>query len=193
MAPSAVAQQAARIAAATLSVLPFWLPASAAPAADGLARLDPCTIVAVQMLDDVDSGMAKPGDFFRFETVNAVTVGKTVVIPSRTLGYGIVAVASPAGSSGRPGTLVLEPRYLVLPDHSHLGVVLDHVAGDLQRSGTSGNVPGYLGAIPMLGAAVGIFNYFHHGKNIEVKRGAQFAVFPSDAPAVEKCQKDPDY
>lgn len=154
--------------------------------------LNECTVVAVQMLDDVDSATASPGDFFRFETINAVTVGNKIVIPARTIGYGIVAIASPAGSGGRAGTLVLEPRYLVMPDGTHLGVVLNHNTSDLQRSGSSGNMPGYLGAIPGLGAAIGIFNFLHHGKNIEVKKGAAFTIFPSEGPSTEHCQQHPD-
>lgn len=167
---------------------------SAAKAEDrqiaAIQRLNPCTVVAVEMLDDVDSSSAQPGDFYRFQTVNAVTAGKDVVIPARTVGYGVVAVASSAGRGGRPGTLVLEPRYLVLPGGDHLGVVLDHNTSDLVRSGASGGAPAYLGAIPVpgFGAAVGIFNYFHHGKDIEVKRGTLFSVFPSESPRTEKCQ-----
>jgi hypothetical protein len=158
------------------------------------SRMNPCTVVAVQMIDDVDSSNARPGDFYRFETVNAVTVGKTVIIPARTMGYGIVAVASSAGRNGRPGTLVLEPRYLVLPGGTHVGVVLDHNTSDLAASGASGGAPAYLGAIPVpgFGAAVGIFNYFHHGKDIEVKRGTMFSIFPSESPNTEKCQDKPD-
>lgn len=163
-------------------------------AASGIPGLNECTVVAVQMLDDVNSSNARPGDFFRFETINAVTAGKNIVIPARTMGFGVVAVASPAGRAGRAGTLVLEPRYLVLPSGEHLGVVLDHNASDLQRSGASGNMPGYLGAIPLpgLGAAIGIFNFFHHGRDIEVKKGAAFTIFPSDAPSTERCQRHPD-
>jgi hypothetical protein len=159
-----------------------------------LSSLSPCTVVAVQMVDSVDSSTAQPGDFFRFETINAVTVGNKIVIPARTMGYGIVAVASPAGRGGRAGTLVLEPRYLELPDHEHLGVVLDHNASDLQKNGKSGNMPGYLGAIPVpaIGAAIGIFNYFHRGHDILVKKGEIFSIFPADGPKTERCQEHPD-
>lgn len=186
-----------RIAYALL--LPALIFAPAAPARaenaeiTGIAGLDRCTVVAVQMVDSVDSSSARPGDFFRFETINAVTSGKNVVVPQRTMGYGIVTVASPAGRGGRAGVLVLEPRYLVMPNGGHVGVVLDHNAGDLERSGASGNMPGYLGAIPVpaIGAAIGIFNYFHHGKDILVKRGTIFSIFPSDDPSTEKCQDKP--
>lgn len=180
-----------------LRVLCLLMLLAAVPAAARaveISGLHACSVVAVQMVDSVDSASAKPGDFFRFETINAVTVGNKIVIPARTMGYGIVAVASPAGSGGRAGTLVLEPRYLVLPSGDHLGVVLNHNTSDLQRSGNSGNMPGYLGAIPIpgVGAAIGIFNFFHHGRDIEVKKGAAFTIFPTDSPSSEKCQDDPE-
>jgi hypothetical protein len=157
--------------------------------------LDRCTVVAVEMMDSVDSSDARPGDFFRFETVNAVTAGAQVVIPARTMGYGIVTVAAPAGRDARPGTLVLEPRYLMLPDGKRLGVVLNHNTDSLDESGPSDSIPGYLGAIPVLGvgAAIGIFNYFRKGKNILVPRGTVFTIFPSDDPSVERCQDHPTY
>jgi hypothetical protein len=159
-----------------------------------LPGLNPCTPVAVQMIDTVDSGEAQPGDFFRFETVNAVTVKDKVVIPSRTVGYGVVAIGTPAGRNGVPGSLVLEPRYLVLPDHSHLGIVLDHNASDLTASGKSGTAPAYLGAIPLpgMGAAIGIFNFFRHGKNVLVKKGTMFSIFPAEGPQTERCQEHPE-
>jgi hypothetical protein len=157
--------------------------------------VDGCTVVAVQMMDTVDSSNARPGDFFRFETVNAVTTGASVVVPERTMGEGIVAVASPAGRNARPGTLVLEPRYLILPNGHHLEVVLNHNTDSLDESGRNDSLPGYLGAIPLLGvgAAVGAFNYFHKGKDIVVPRGTMFSVFPSDEPSVERCQEHPSY
>ncbi len=168
------------------------LPAKTAAASESV---DECTVVAVEMVDKVDSSEARAGDFFRFQTINAVTHGDQIVIPARTMGYGIVAIASAAGRSGHAGSLVLEPRYLIMPDGRHLGVVLNHNTANLERSGASGNMPGYLGAIPVpgVGAAVGVFNYFHKGKNIVVTRGSVFTVFPSDSPSVEHCQDHPTY
>lgn len=157
--------------------------------------VDRCTVVAAEMMDSVDSSDARPGDFFRFQTVNAVTDGTKVVIPARTIGYGVVTVAAPASRDAHPGTLVLEPRYLVLPDGQHMGVVLNHNTASLDESGATNGIPGYLGAIPVLGvgAAIGLFNYFRKGKNVVVRRGSVFTFFPSDDPSVERCQDHPSY
>jgi hypothetical protein len=163
------------------------------PAPSPALTIAPCTVIAVEMMDSVDSADARPGDFFRFETINAVTSKEKVVIPSRTMGYGIVAIASPAGREGRAGTLVLEPRYLVMPNGGHVGVVLNHNSDSLQKAGASESIPAYLGAVPVpgVGAAIGVFNYFHRGKNVLVPRGLVFTIFPSDDPSVERCQGRP--
>jgi hypothetical protein len=170
------------------------LAATARPSA-AIEEYDPCTVVAVEMLDAVNSADARPGDFFRFQTVNAVTSGDRVVIPARTIGYGIVVVASAAGRNSHPGALILEPLYLVMPGGKHQGVVLNNNTSSLDKSGGADSVPGYLGAIPIpgVGAAIGIFNYFHNGKNIVVDRGQIFTVFASDDPTVERCQSHPTY
>jgi hypothetical protein len=174
-----------------LSIILATLALSSAPSR--ALTLDPCTVVAVEMMDSVDSSDARPGDFFRFETINAVTNKAKVVIPSRTMGYGVVVIASPAGRAGHAGTLVLEPRYLVMPNGHHVGVVLNHNSDPLEKAGPSNDLPAYLGAVPVLGigAAIGAFNYFHHGKNVVVPRGLVFTIFPSDDPSVERCQDHP--
>ena len=164
-------------------------PAGAARIVAPYAGLAPCTVVAVQTVDTVDSAKAHPGDFFRFRTTNAVTVGNRIVIPAHTMGYGVVAVAQSAGKGGRAGTLVLEPLYFTLPSGATLGVVLDRNAADMASTGSSGNAPGYLGAIPGIGIALGAFNYFHHGKDITLPAGTLFAVFPSNDPSSARCQK----
>jgi len=153
-------------------------------------NLPRCTVIAVQMLDTLDSSKAHVGDFFRFQTVNAVTRGTYVIFPAHTSGWGVVSVAVPAGRAGRAGLLVLEPLYLKLVNGQKVGVVLDHNSGDLKATGDSNNLPGYLGALPLpgAGAAVGVFDYFHHGKDITVNKGTIFAIFPSDDPSVAACQ-----
>ena len=64
-------------------------------------------------------------------------------------------------------------------------------ASELRCAGASSSLPGYLGAIPVVGvgAVVGAFDYFHHGKDITVPKGTIFAVLPSNDPTVGKCRK----
>lgn len=173
-----------------LSAAFSMIAASPASASTTAANLPRCTVIAVQMLDTLDSSRARVGDFFRFQTVNAVVHGKDVVFPAHTPGWGVVSVAVAAGRAGRGGLLVLEPLYLKLANGQKVGVALDHNTGDLKAAGASNNLPGYLGAIPVpgAGAAVGVFDYFHHGKDITVNKGTIFAIFPSNDPGVAACR-----
>ena len=167
-----------------LVVMVAMLASAPEPAATGLPL---CTIVVVQTTKDVDSANARAGEFFQFQTVNAVTHANRIVIPMHTPGWGVISVANAAGAHGQAGTLLLDPRFLKLPGGRKLSVVLDHNASALSKNGTSGNAPGYLGVIPGLGAAIGAFNYFHHGNNTTVPKGTMFAVFPSDDPSTANC------
>ena len=173
----------------------FAAVAAAAPqparAGGSLPSIPACTPIAVQTMTSLYSKTAVVGDFFPFQTFNSVTYGNHIVLGPGTKGWGIVTVASPAARGGRAGSLVLEPLYFVLPGGRKMGVVLDHNSSDLEKAGASNNLPGYLGAIPVVGvgAAVGAFDYFHHGKDITVAKGTLFAVFPSNDPAVVKCRK----
>ncbi|HLJ82968.1 MAG TPA: hypothetical protein VKT51_02175 [Candidatus Eremiobacteraceae bacterium] len=165
--------------------------ASVPALAQSASVLPQCTVIAVQTVDAINSKTARPGDFFRFQTINSVDYNGRIVLAEHTLGWGIVTVASPAAKGGRAGSLVLEPLYFKMPNGERMGVVLDHNSSALQASGPSDSLPAYLGAIPVVGvgAAVGAFDYFHHGKDITVQKGTIFAVFPSDDPSVAGCRK----
>jgi hypothetical protein len=168
-------------------------PAPAVPAqpANPLAIMPPCTPIAVQTTNTVYSKTAVVGDFFQFQTLNSVTYHNHIVLRPNTIGWGIVTVAVEAAKGGRAGSLVLEPLYFLLPGGRKLGIVLDHNSSDLRSAGASNSLPGYLGAIPVVGvgAVVGAFDYFHHGKDITVPKGTIFAVLPSNDPSVGKCRK----
>jgi hypothetical protein len=180
---------AALLSAAVLAAQPS--PAASAVPGNPLTLLPPCTPIAVQTTNSVYSKTAVVGDFFQFQTLNSVTYHNHIVLEPNTIGWGIVTVASPAAKGGRAGSLVLEPLYFLLPDGRKLGVVLDHNSSDLRSAGASNSLPGYLGAIPVVGVGVvvGAFDYFHHGKDITVDRGTIFAVLPSNNPSVAKCRK----
>lgn len=165
----------------------------AAEAPEPKPTVQPCTAVSVETLDAVDSAHARPGDFFRFQTLQPTTDGsKHLVIPAHTVGYGVIALVVSAGKQGRAGALLLEPLYLKMPDGGQLGVVLDYgVVDDLEKQGKSGElIPGYLGLVPVpgLGVAIGAVNYFRHGKDITIKKGTPFAIFPQNDPRSAFCQ-----
>ena len=151
-----------------------------------------CMSVPVELLDAIDSAHAKPGDFFRFRTIDPVRNegNPRVLIPAHTTGYGVVALAVQAGAHGKEGALLLQPLYLKMPDGSQLGVVLDYGMRSLGGEGKSTTIPGYLGVIPVfgLGIAIGAVNYFIHGKNVTIQKGTKFTIFAQNDPQTAFCQ-----
>ena len=147
-----------------------YVPAVAEPTP--FPSLPPCTEVIVSTTEPVDSGKAKPGDFFKFKSVGAVTLHGKVIIPTGTMGYGVVTVAIPAGK-GHGGALGLEPLYFEFSDGRKLHVVRDRRPSSLNGQGASGQLPGYLGAVPVpgVGLALGAFNSLHKGKNVTIAIG----------------------
>lgn len=171
------------------------LGASASPAfaADGaVPALPPCTSAVVQTVDLVDSSKAKAGDFFRIKSVDAVTFNDKIVVPTGTPGYGIVTLAVPAGK-GHGGALGLEPLYFQFPDGRKLHVVRDRRPNALQGQGASGQLPGYLGAVPLPGVGLILagVNSFKKGKDVTIPVGTLASVWASDSPATAKCNLQP--
>lgn len=157
-------------------------------AAEAVPVLPPCTSAVVQTVDAVDSSKAKAGDFFRIKSIDAVTFNDKIVVPSGTPGYGIVTLAVAAGK-GHGGALGLEPLYFLFPDGRKLHIVRDRRPNALQGQGASGQLPGYLGAVPIPGVGLILagVNSFKKGKDVTIPVGTLASVWASDSPATAKC------
>ena len=149
----------------------------------------PCIKTMVAMLDTIDSARAKPGDGFTFALVDAVTAPGGAQIPSGTVGYGVVANASHADRGGRGGYLALETRFVELADGKHVPILIDRANDNAAAAlGASGNAPGVLGLIPIVGYAVGGYDSLHHGKDATIPRGTRVGVFVGDDAARGACR-----
>jgi hypothetical protein len=156
--------------------------------AQGEAR-PPCRYALVAVQDTVDSSRAKSGDVFTFVLVDNATTSDGTVVPRGTLGYGIVANAAHAGSGGRGGYLALETRFFVLDDGKHVQAIIDRATDQASSAlGASGNAPGILGLIPIVGYAVGGYDAMHHGKDATIPRGTRVGVFIGDDAALGTCR-----
>lgn len=147
-----------------------------------------CPSVMVALEDDIDSGLARANDSFRFVTVDPVRLADGVLVPANTMGYGLVAVAHHAERGGLGGSLVLEARFVALGER-HIPASIDwSTAGRAMASGASMNVPGIVGAIPFSGYLLAPYGYLHHGKDIVIPRGRQFPVLLGDEVATGACR-----
>lgn len=140
----------------------------------------PCSSIPVELLDRLDSGKAKLGDRVRFKAIETVVTEDHVTIHRGTMGYGVIEYVAAAGAHAKPGALVLEARYFLLPHAEEYQVAVDAQASSEIHSGSNRNAPGIVGAVPIpfMGVFVGAFNYFHAGANVVIPIGYRFAVTP---------------
>jgi hypothetical protein len=170
-------------ALALLAVAPEPLPAP------GDTRpLCPRTTIAV--VEQIDSSRAHTGDRFTFRTVDEASASDGTPIPAESIGYGIIAVAKHAERAGKPGYLVLEARFVGLPNGSHVPIVIDRLAAshDIVSGGTA-NAPVFLGVIPYVNYGVGAFDFLHHGKDATIPFGTRIPVFIGDDVAMGTCRQ----
>ncbi len=109
-----VAFAAAWLALAATTAGAQETPQAAGPRATGDAAarvaVPALTPVRIRIEDPVSSESSRPGDRFRISIAEDVRVGDALVIPSGAQGVGEVVHASPSGSGGKPGGLILAAR-----------------------------------------------------------------------------------
>jgi hypothetical protein len=150
--------------------------------------LAPCRVAKVKLLTTLDSAQNVPGDWFSFVLVgNAEAREGLPEIPDGTRGYGIVAYVDRPDFGGRPGRLIVEPRYLVLADGSHLQVTVDPERSEGFAQGKTRNLESALQFVPGMGLVVNGYNALHHGTQVQLGRGTLFRVILGDALATGDC------
>ena len=152
----------------------------------------PCVRALVAMDDTIDSSRSKSGDVFKFVLVDSATAPDGTVVPSGTVGYGVVANAAHAERGGRAGYLALETRFFVLgegKDGKHVPAIIDRANDQASVAvGATANAPGLLGLIPIVGYAVGGYDSLHHGKDATIQRGTRVGIFVGDDAALGTCR-----
>jgi hypothetical protein len=156
----------------------------------GVASSDerpPCARSVVAMAGDVDSARARSGDSFQFTTVEPIRAPDGTSIPVGTTGFGVVAIAQHAERGGRGGYVVIETRFLALPNQ-HVPVTIDWTTARASVTGSSRNIPGFVGAIPFIGYVLGPYGFIHHGSDITIGHGTRIPVLIGDDVATAACR-----
>jgi hypothetical protein len=147
-----------------------------------------CEVADAHLVTRLDSAVNTPGDAFTFTLAESVAArGSAPAIAEGTKGFGVVAFADHAHGSGAPGKLVVEPRYLLLPDGTHYPVMADPELGENFVEGSTRNVPGALELVPGIGLAVTGYNALHRGKEVVLAAGLAFRVVLGDELAAAEC------
>jgi hypothetical protein len=177
--------------AAALVVAAVLVAATGSGGARAMNEVPPlprCDVADAQLVTRLDSAVNAPGDAFTFTLVEHVVArGPVPEIPAGTKGFGVVAFADHAHGQGAPGKLVVEPRYLLLPDGTHYPVMADPQLGENFAQGATRNVPGALELVPGIGLAVTGYNALHRGKEVVLDKGMPFRVVLGDELAAAAC------
>jgi len=148
-----------------------------------------CVRGTIAMTSDVDSASSRPGDSFGFRMVGAVTAADGTVIPAGAAGFGVVAISTHAARGGRGGYVVIETRFVAPAGGKHVPVTIDWgSAARATATGASRNIPGIVGAVPLVGYVLGPYGFLHHGKDVTIPRDAQIPVFVGDDIAAGTCR-----
>jgi hypothetical protein len=158
-----------------------------------MTNLPRCPEVEISLITRLSSETTLGGGSFSFKTMARVPESATLPeIPAGTRGFGVVAFADHAHGSGTPGRIVVEPRYLALPDGTHVQVIGDPSEAESFVAGKTKNLNGALGYVPGLGIAVNGYNALHHGNEVTIEAGTRFHVVLGDALATGDCYLTPD-
>lgn len=170
------------------AIAAVFLTGALAVSHDAAPEKPPCVLIMVALESDIDSGQARADDAFRFVTVEAAQLADGTAVPANTPGFGLVAIAHHADRGGLGGYLVLETRFLALPDGRRVPVSIAWARADpATATGASLNVPGIVGAIPFSGYLLAPYGYLHHGKDVVIPRGRQIPVLLGDDVATGAC------
>ena len=179
------AREASACGALALALVANARPAHAITDVPPLPR---CAVADAQLVTRLDSAVNTAGDAFTFTIAeDAPARGPIPAIPAGTKGFGVVAFADHAHGAGAPGKLVVEPRFLALPDGSHVQVMADPQLAENFAEGSTRNVPGALELVPGIGLAVTGYNALHRGKEVVLEKGMPFRVVLGDELASAAC------
>jgi len=148
----------------------------------------PCRTAHVFVAAPLDSGSAKPGQVFKFTVADADAA--TPASPAAIVGaqgYGIVSVVRHARGGGVSGALVLESRFVVAADGSHVPASFVHTDSGFVE-GKSNDAPGALNWIPYVSLFSHGYNALHKGSDVTIAPSDRLRIVVGDDSIMGGCQ-----
>ncbi|HEY5341236.1 MAG TPA: hypothetical protein VIK27_09440 [Candidatus Aquilonibacter sp.] len=129
--------------------------------------------IPATMVTSVDSASAFPGMGFRFKITTTARIDG-ILVPTGTIGYGIVREVTAASNRDRNGSLTLEMREIPF-DKQVIQVMADPRETSLWAPATTlaERAAGYLPVPGLLRTAV---NEVRHGRNVVIGPGFNFHI-----------------
>jgi len=153
--------------------------------------LPPCATAKISPAETIGSKDAQPGKSFRFNVTSVDDpLGEFKNVAAGAVGYGVVSVVRRARAGGDPGLLVLESRYIVASDGTHVPVSLLRTVNGLFLGHTN-NSPGLLGLIPYVGYATSLYDAIHKGGETGTGPAYSLIVLMGDDAIAGTCEPPP--
>ncbi len=156
------------------ALVTFGLATSAAPAAT--VTLPGGSLVPIHLTATLSSSTAKAGETFLIAASSSVRAGGGVVIARGAAGKGQVVAASPAGKSGRQGTLSIKFMWITAADGTRVKLAgIDRSAAGQNKKG-SANTANIVSTVVL--GPVGLFAHnFVKGKEIVIDPSRTFNAY----------------
>jgi hypothetical protein len=150
-----------------------------------------CGTAVISPAEIVDSKTAVPGQTFKFTLKSVADPQQQYAnLTPGASGLGTISVVRHARAGGDPGLLVLETRYLVAPDATHVPVSLIRSVNGLFM-GKTRNSPALLGLIPYVGYVTGTYDALHKGTDVAIGPGDTLLVALGDDAIAGTCTLPP--
>jgi hypothetical protein len=150
--------------------------------------LPPCATAKITPAESLGSKDAQPGKPFKFNVASVDDpLGEFKTIAPGAIGYGVVSVVRRARAGGDPGLLVIESRYIVASDGTHVPASMLRTVNGLFM-GRTNNSPGLLGLVPYVGYATSLYDAIHKGGETGTGPGDTLIVLVGDGAIEGTCE-----
>jgi hypothetical protein len=149
--------------------------------------LPPCALAEIAPATVLDSKTAQPGQPFKFTVSNIEDPSHAFrSLANGAEGWGVIAVVRHGRTGGDPGLLVLEARFVIAPDGTHVPVEFVRSRSGLFM-GKSHNSPGVLGWIPYVSYVTSAYDAFHKGGDVAAGPNNVMSVALGDDAVMGAC------
>ncbi|HME80857.1 MAG TPA: hypothetical protein VKF82_02160 [Candidatus Eremiobacteraceae bacterium] len=134
------------------------------------------TFVRVRILNQMSSQYSHAGDPFSWVVSDDILVGKRVVIPAGTIGFGRLSKVIPAHGGNQPGYMVLTFYPIALTDGGRVDVAITKASIVLDSNTKNGYAPAADDVANMMLPYFFLIDAFRKGPDMTIPKNAVFHV-----------------
>lgn len=134
------------------------------------------TLFRVRILNQMSSQYSRAGDPFSWVVSDDILVGKRVVIPAGTLGFGRLAKVVPAHGGNQPGYMVLTFYPIALTDGGRVDVAITKDSIVVDSNSKNGYAPAADDIASLMVPGFFLIDAFRKGPDMVIPKNAVFHI-----------------